>query len=328
MNKQSINPNEETSPQQAYNAFVAQRLRQLAVTWQEGNSDAQFLHSLADIYCPTGKEVVSSQKKYSRLSTGLTCLDKFTKGLTNGDLMVVGGHKKQGKTAFALSLVNHICLENQVPTVFFSLNTAKEDFLMRLISLRSLTSAPFLQTGCFPPAPWAKTMQAYKEVSRAPLFVDDSPSLSVSQVYLRACLLADNLKKQGKKLGFIVVDSAHLLRGNGEQKNDSQNTVGEMLKSLATALQVPVLVLPQLVDGCANIRDGITLKNKFLEETYWKAADVLGILGENFAPVFREAFCYAISLYLVRNSHGPLERFVFQFYYPYSRYVNVHSEKL
>ena len=104
MDKQQVNDKinrVENSPKNAYNAFVAQRLRQLASTWKGKNADAQFLHFLAGTYCKTGEEPGCPSRKCRRLSTGLNSLDKFTKGLANGDLMVVGGYKEQGKTAGA-----------------------------------------------------------------------------------------------------------------------------------------------------------------------------------------------------------------------------------
>lgn len=165
MDKQQVNDKinrVENSPKNAYNAFIAQRLRQLASTWKGKNADAQFLHFLAGTYCKTGEEPGCPSRKCRRLSTGLNSLDKFTKGLANGNLMVVGGYKEQGKTAFALSLVNHICLEKQVPTAFFSLNSSKEDIFMRLIGNRALVEWSFLQKKQIPPNQWDKAMQAYK----------------------------------------------------------------------------------------------------------------------------------------------------------------------
>ena len=100
----------------------------------------------------------------------------------------------------------------------------------------------------------------------------------MSQLYLRACLLAADLKKQGKKLGFIVVDSAHLLRWASGLENESnpKQTIGKTLKLLARVLQVPGLALPYWADRGAYM----PLKNEFLEN--WKAADVLGFLRREF----------------------------------------------
>ena len=283
------------------------------------------MHFLAGTYCKTGEEPGCPSRKCRRLSTGLNSLDKFTKGLANGDLMVVGGYKEQGKTAFALSLVNHICLEKQVPTAFFSLNSSKEDIFMRLIGNRALVEWSFLQKKQIPPNQWDKAMQAYKEVFSAPLFVEDTPVLSVSQLYLRACLLAADLKKQGKKLGFIVVDSAHLLCWASGLENESKpkQKIGKTLKSLARVLQVPVLALPYWADRGAYM----LLKNEFLEN--WKAADVLGFLRREF--YFRPedvSLKNQISFNLVKNSYGPLKKLDFAFCAPYRLYTNSAPEVL
>ena len=181
--------------------------------------------------------------------TGLSEFDHKTGGLRKSDLIILGARPSQGKTALALNIAHHACVDCNIPVAFFSLEMGRHIIYERMIGAAAMAEIHKLRTGYFEKSKWKDLTREMGRLANAPLYIDDTSGISITELRMRARRLASELKKQGKELGLIVIDYLQLIRG-GERRNESRqqevSEISRMLKDLARTLDVPVLALSQL----------------------------------------------------------------------------------
>ncbi len=148
-----------------------------------------------------------------------------------------------GKTALALNIARNAAVDHEVPVAIFSLEMSKEQLGMRLLCSEAKVDAHKMRGGFFSSAEWVKLTRAAGTISEAPIFVDDSPALSVLELRAKARRL-----KRDQKLGLIIVDYLQLMRGpqSAEQREQEISEISRSLKALAKELALPVVALSQL----------------------------------------------------------------------------------
>ncbi|MBQ3666925.1 MAG: DnaB-like helicase C-terminal domain-containing protein, partial [Elusimicrobiaceae bacterium] len=136
-----------------------------------------------------------------------------------------------------------------IPVAFFSLEMGKHIIFQRMIGAAAMAEIHKLRSGYFEKSKWPDLMREMDRLAKAPLYVDDTSGISITELRMRARRLASELKKQGKELGLIVIDYLQLIRG-GERRSESRqqevSEISRLLKDLARTLDVPVLALSQL----------------------------------------------------------------------------------
>ncbi len=175
------------------------------------------------------------------VSTGIADLDMQTTGFQPADLIVLAARPGMGKSALMLSMIHNMAVKN-VPSVIFSLEMTKEQLIMRLLS--SMTKIPMqnLRSGMITDDQIQALKDATEELKKLPIYVDDTPALSISELRIRARRI-----KMEKDIKIVAVDYLQLLRAR--EKNNRQEEVAEIsrnLKALAKELNIPVLALAQL----------------------------------------------------------------------------------
>ena len=194
------------------------------------------------------------EKYYSNASsitgvpTGFTRLDDMTGGLQKSDLIILAARPSQGKTAMALNMAYHACVEKNIPTAFFSLEMNKYSIMQRLICSAARANLGNVRNGRLPREIWPQLTRFTGEVSRAPLYIDDSPGITILDIRNRTRKLMTQLKAENKTLGLIVIDYLQLIRGPGRSESRQQEVseISRLLKDLARSLEVPVMALSQL----------------------------------------------------------------------------------
>ncbi|MDP2865798.1 MAG: replicative DNA helicase [Elusimicrobiota bacterium] len=194
------------------------------------------------------------EKNYSNHSaitgvpTGFTKLDYMTGGLQNSDLIILAARPSQGKTAMALNMAYHACVEKNIPTAFFSLEMNKYSVMQRLICSAARADLSGVRTGRLARETWPQLTRFTGEVSKSPLFIDDSPGLNILEIRNRTRKLMSHLKAENKALGLIIIDYLQLIRGAGRSESRQQEVseISRLLKDLARSLEVPVVALSQL----------------------------------------------------------------------------------
>jgi replicative DNA helicase len=175
--------------------------------------------------------------------TGFTDLDRMTSGFQPGDLVILAARPSMGKTALALNVAEHVALKRSLPVGIFSLEMSKQQLLMRFLCAESLVDAHKVRTGYIGKDDFRQLIDALGSVTRAPLFIDDSSSLTIMEMRAKSRRL-----KAEHGLSLLIVDYLQLMSGYGRVENRVQEISGisRGLKALAKELEVPVIALSQL----------------------------------------------------------------------------------
>jgi len=179
------------------------------------------------------------------LPTGFVELDDMTSGLQNGELIIVAGRPSMGKTAFGMNVAEHIAVEEKKPVAFFSLEMSKQQVVQRLLCSRGKVDSHKLRRNMLNDEEIAKLHTACDVLHDAPLYIDDTPGMSVMQLRAKARLLAVRAN-----VAAVFVDYLQLLTSPGaESRQQEVSAISRSLKALARELNVPVIALAQLNRG-------------------------------------------------------------------------------
>ena len=175
--------------------------------------------------------------------TGFAKLDELTSGLQPSDLIIVAGRPSMGKTAFALNITAHASIEAAVPSAIFSLEMAKEQLAIRMLCSEGKVDAHRLRGGFLSESDWPKLTRAAGSLSEAPIFIDDTPGITVLEMRAKSRRL-----KAEHNVGLVVVDYLQLMRGRADSDTREQeiSDISRSLKALAKELNLPVIALSQL----------------------------------------------------------------------------------
>lgn len=190
-------------------------------------------------------EEIANKEGLSGVPSGFAKLDKLTSGWQPSDLIIIAARPGMGKTALTLSMARNIAVEHNIPVAFFSLEMSSVQLITRLISSETHLNSEKLRTGNLEKYEWEQLNVKVKDLEKAPLFIDDTPSLSIFDLRAKARRLSS---QHGIKL--IVVDYLQLMTAGGSQKGGNReqeiSTISRNLKALAKELNIPVIALSQL----------------------------------------------------------------------------------
>jgi len=175
--------------------------------------------------------------------TGFTKLDELTSGFQSADLVIVAGRPSMGKTAFCLNVARNAAVEHKIPVGIFSLEMANQQIAMRFLCSEAEVSSHLVRTGRLPGPEWQKLSISVGSLSEAPIFIDDSGSLSVLEIRSKARRL-----KAEKDIGLLIIDYLQLVSSPGRTESRVQeiSMISRSLKALAKELNIPVIALSQL----------------------------------------------------------------------------------
>ncbi|KAB7529622.1 replicative DNA helicase [Flagellimonas olearia] len=190
-------------------------------------------------------EEISNKEGLSGIPSGFDKLDKLTSGWQPSDLIIVAARPGMGKTALTLSMARNIAVNSGNAVAFFSLEMSSVQLITRLISSETGLSSEKLRTGKLEKHEWEQLNVKVKALEKAPLFIDDTPSLSIFDLRAKARRLASQ-----HKIKLIIIDYLQLMTAGGSQKGGNReqeiSTISRNLKALAKELNVPVIALSQL----------------------------------------------------------------------------------
>ncbi|MFW0738989.1 MULTISPECIES: replicative DNA helicase [unclassified Flavobacterium] len=191
-------------------------------------------------------EEIAKKEGLSGVETGFHNLDKLTSGWQPSDLIIIAARPAMGKTAFVLSMARNIAIQYGHGVALFSLEMASVQLITRLISSETGLSSEKLRTGKLEPHEWEMLSTKVKDLEKAPLFIDDTPSLSIFDLRAKCRRLAS---QHGIKI--IIIDYLQLMTAGGNNKGGGNreqeiSTISRNLKALAKELNVPVIALSQL----------------------------------------------------------------------------------
>lgn len=201
---------------------------------------------IKDILPQTFEQIEEYSKREGHVTgvpTGFPELDTLTAGFQKSELIIIAGRPSMGKTAFALNVAENVSVTKGIPVCIFSLEMAKEQLAQRLLCSRARISAHMLRTGRIADHQWTNLSIAVGPLSEAPIYLDDSATLSVMEIRAKARRM-----KLKFDIGMVIVDYIQLVRGqrNPESRQQEMTYVSQSLKALARELRVPVVAMSQL----------------------------------------------------------------------------------
>lgn len=186
------------------------------------------------------------------LPTGYHALDKMTAGLQSEELIILAARPAVGKTAFALNIAQNVGTKTDESVAIFSLEMSAESLVNRMLCSEGSIEASHLKTGQLTDEEWNSLIVAMGSLSRANIFIDDTPGIKISEIRAKCRKLA---QEQGD-LGLILIDYLQLIEGTGrENRQQEVSEISRQLKKLAKELKVPVIALSQLSRGVEQRQD-------------------------------------------------------------------------
>ena len=259
----------------------------------------------------------------SGLETGLRDFDNLSDGLQPGQVVVIAARPAMGKSTLALDFARHCSIQNGLPSMFFSLEMGKNELAMRMMSAEARVALHHMRTGTTNDEDWTRLARRMPDVSAAPLYIDDSPNITLNYIRSRA-----RRRKAQSGLSLIVVDYLQLMEPDnsrpGENRQQEVSKISRGLKLLAKELAVPVIALSQLNRGPEQRTDKKPVISDLRESgAIEQDADMVILLHredvyEKESPRAGEA-----DLIVAKHRNGPTAIITVAFQGHYSRFVDM-----
>ncbi len=185
--------------------------------------------------------------------TGFADLDYKTSGLHKSDLVLVAARPAMGKSAFVLNIATNAAVKANVPVVIFNLEMSKEQLVNRMLCSEAMVDSNKVRTGKIEEDDWVKLATALGPLSEAPIYIDDTPGISIMEIRAKCRKL-----KLEKNIGLVIIDYLQLVQGSGKRNASREQEISEIsrsLKILAKELDVPVIALSQLSRAAEQRQD-------------------------------------------------------------------------
>jgi len=259
------------------------------------------------------------------IPTGYIDFDSKTSGLQPSDLIVVAGRPSMGKSAFALGIADYAGVVEKVPLVMFSLEMSKEQLVQRMLCSHARVDAHKVRTGYLAVSDWPRLTAAAGKLSEAPIFIDDTPAISVMELRAKARRL-----KAHHDIQLIILDYMQLMRGSGSAESRQQeiSEISRSLKELARELSVPVIAISQLSRAVESRTDHRPQLSDLRESgAIEQDADVVVlILREEYYNLTPENQGSA-EIIIAKQRNGPVGTMRLSFIKEYTRFENMHLEQ-
>jgi replicative DNA helicase len=295
-----------------------------AVTERRTSEDYLVLEQLIN---PTLEEMESIANRDGSLTgvpTGFADLDQLTNGLHPGQLIVVAARPAMGKSTLALDFARAASIKHARTSVVFSLEMSRTEIVMRLLSAESRVHLQNMRSGKMGDDDWARLAQRIGEVTSAPLFIDDSPHVTMMELRAKCRRL-----KQRQQLSLVVVDYLQLMTPS-KRLDSRQQEVSEMsrsLKLLAKELEVPVVALSQLNRAAENRADKKPQLSDLRESgAIEQDADVVVLLHREDVYEPESARAGEADFIVAKQRNGPTGTVTVLFQGHYSRFVDMRRD--
>jgi len=265
------------------------------------------------------KEVITG------VPSGFTELDERTAGLQNSDLIVIAGRPSMGKSALALSIAEYAAVHKNIPTAMFSLEMSKEQLVQRMLTSYARVDAHKVRTGFLSQSDWPKLTQAASKLSEAPIYIDDTPSITALELKAKARRL-----KSQYDIKLIILDYLQLMQGTSSENRQQQiSDISRGLKALARELSVPLIAISQLSRAVESRQDHRPLLSDLRESgAIEQDADVVLLLlrEEYYSPT--EENKGITELIIAKQRNGPVGSMRLAFVKEFTRFENLSKREV
>nr|DAF41358.1 MAG TPA: DnaB-like replicative helicase [Bacteriophage sp.] len=261
------------------------------------------------------------------LSTGFVGLDKITTGLHEDNLIILAARPAMGKTALALNIAQYIAVKGKKPVAIFSLEMGAESLIERMLASEGMVEGYHLKTGNLSVEEWSRLVHAQGNLYDAPIFVDDTAGIRISEIRSKARKLAQEMGG----LGVIIIDYLQLITGaKGENRQQVVSEISRELKILAKDLKVPVIALSQLSRAVEQRQDKRPMLADLRESgSIEQDADIVAFLYRDAYYQKEQADSQEANnvteLILEKNRHGSLGTVKLYFHKEYTKFSSVEE---
>ena len=261
------------------------------------------------------------------LSTGFVGLDKITTGLHEDNLIILAARPAMGKTALALNIAQYIAVKEKKPVAIFSLEMGAESLIERMLASEGMVEGYHLKTGNLSVEEWSRLVHAQGNLYDAPIFVDDTAGIRISEIRSKARKLAQEMGG----LGVIIIDYLQLITGSkGENRQQVVSEISRELKILAKNLKVPVIALSQLSRAVEQRQDKRPMLADLRESgSIEQDADIVAFLYRDAYYQKEQADSQEANnvteLILEKNRHGSLGTVKLYFHKEYTKFSSVEG---
>ena len=274
------------------------------------------LKSLEDV-----EKIFKNNGETSGISTGFADLDSKTAGLHPSDLVLIAARPSMGKTAFALNIAQNIAVRQKLPTAIFSLEMSKVQVVNRILCAEAMVDAQKLRTGTLDSSDWDKIVGSIAALSEAPLYIDDTPGITISELRAKCRRL-----KMEKGLSIILIDYLQLMSG-GKRSESRQQEISEIsrsLKAIAREMEAPVIALSQLSRAVESRSDHRPMLSDLRESgAIEQDADVVSfIYRDDYYNPDSEKKGQA-EIIIAKQRNGPVGTVDLMYMNKYTKFVNL-----
>ena len=281
---------------------------------------------LSDIMEGALDEIESISNRSGQMTgvpTGFADLDALTQGLHPGQMVIIAARPAIGKSTLGLDLARSCSIRNGLASVIFSLEMSRNEITMRLLSAEARVALHHMRAGTMTDDDWAKMARRMGEVSAAPMFIDDSPNMSMMEIRAKCRRL-----KQRHDLRLVIIDYMQLMSHGGSRRAENrQQEVSELsrsLKLLAKEIEVPVIAISQLNRGPEQRTDKKPMMSDLRESgSLEQDADVVILLHREDAYERESPRAGEADLIVAKHRNGPTATITVAFQGHYSRFVDM-----
>ncbi|UOF91722.1 replicative DNA helicase [Fodinisporobacter ferrooxydans] len=292
---------------------------------QERNT-RNFTH-IKDVLVDTFERIetlYSNKGAVTGVPTGYPDLDRMLSGFQKSDLIIVAARPSVGKTAFALNISQNVALRTRLPVAIFSLEMSKEQLVQRILCAEGNLDAGRMRTGYLEDDDWPKLSMAVGTLSEAPIYIDDTPGITVSEIRSKCRRLQTE-----HGLGLILIDYLQLIQGRPGRSENRQQEISEIsrtLKGLARELNVPIIALSQLSRSVEQRQDKRPMLSDIRESgSIEQDADVVAFLYRDDYYDKESEKKNIIEIIIAKQRNGPTGTVELVFLKNFNKFVSLEK---
>jgi len=259
------------------------------------------------------------------LSSGYDDLDSLTQGFQKSDLIIIAGRPSMGKTALGLNISLNVIKQSKLPVLFFSLEMSKEQIMYRLLSIEASISQTRLKSGNLYQTDWVKLNKVINVMSKFPLFIDDTPDLSIQDIKSKI----KTILFEQAQIGLIIIDYLQLMQNsNSQQENRVQelSQITRALKNIARQFNIPIIALSQLSRNVETRMDKKPILSDLRESgSIEQDADLVLMLYQNKESNLKQnenQDYYLTELIIAKQRNGPIGTVQLKFDQKKTKFLN------
>jgi replicative DNA helicase len=266
----------------------------------------------------------NSTSEMTGIPSGYRDLDKMTSGFQSSDLIILAARPSVGKTAFALNVAQNVAARAGKTVAIFSLEMSAPQLVQRMLCAEGNIDANRMRTGTFQDPDWEKLTMAIATLSKASIFIDDTPGITVNQIRAKCRRL-----KAEHGLGIILIDYLQLINGSGKENRQQEiSNISRTLKGIARELDCTVIALSQLSRAVEQRQDKRPMLSDLRESgSIEQDADIVAFLYRDDYYDHESENKNVIEILIAKQRNGPVGKVELAFLKEYNKFVNLSRQE-